>query len=142
MSFDAINSELAKLYESVSLTQQDIDGVDIFELPPSNKVNPIIIKQLKEEKKLKYLILKNCKTKEEKMLKTLEEIVNQTSAKLLTELKNNGTLLIEYSRAYKSSTGGPVITVVNGKDKVRFGEINNKFPIENLVEEMLKYGEP
>lgn len=142
MSFEKTNDALNELFKSISLTQEDIEKTDIFSLPPSNKVAVEVIKKVKRENKSpKYFVLTPYKTKEDKMAAVLMEIIKATSKQLVTDLKENEIISIDYSRPYKKSVGGPVITVFENGKKTRFGEINNKFPLAGLVEEILKFEE-
>jgi hypothetical protein len=83
------------------------------------------------------------KTKEEKMIHVLAKVVEAYSIETINKLKDSGKITVEYSRPYKNSLGGPVILVhdISMNRKTRFGEINGKFPIANLIEELEKVSE-
>jgi hypothetical protein len=86
-------------------------------------------------------VLSSIKTKEDKMAMVLYEVMKAKSKTLITKLREDGILSIDYSRPYKDSIGGPVITIHQNGKKTRFGEINNKFPLANLLEEISKFEE-
>lgn len=141
MSFEDTNAALEELFRSVALTQSDIDKVDILSLPPSNK--PTVSKKTRDTRMVKYIDLSMYKTKEEKMIHILAKVVEVFTIETVNKLKDSGKISVEYSRPYKNSLGGPVILVhdFDMKTRSRFGEINGKFPIAGLIEEIQKVEE-
>lgn len=111
---------------------------------------PKIIKKGQVTKPLKYLKFEKEDSKESKYVSVVAEVLKVVPIDFLSSMKDEGWLEISYSRPYKDSEGGPIFllgypgTPSSSKDltagRKRFGEINSRFPIFNLVSELrLKY---
>jgi hypothetical protein len=93
--------------------------------------------RLKPTRVLKYIKFEDSYTKEYKYSLVLKDILKVVDVEFLLKAKTDGWLEITYTRQYKECEGGPVFNLY-GEKKMRFAEVNSRFPIFNLLTELRK----
>ena len=149
MSIEKTESLIDKLLFECGVSKDDLNNVtkSINDLTTKAKIDalatPVVKRERPKERIHKYIDMSIFKTKEQKMQYVLLEMFKYTSMDFIKEMKEEEWIEISYSRPYKDNIGGPVvlcgkkITPKSSKDvkcgRERFGEINNNFPIYNLI---------
>lgn len=153
MSLEKTQAAMEQLLFECGISKEDLDAVNTIIPTPSISSEPAVRGRPKNAKIgskgvniQKYLDMSDASkfpTKESKMHYVLFQMIRSTSPEFILDMKTDEWIMIDYSRPYKTSLGGPVVLVgdktdaASAKDKKcgreRFGEINGKFPIYNLL---------
>jgi hypothetical protein len=146
-SLEQTEQALFDLLNSVDITPSDVEGVDVYDLPPSNLTSPNKIKIVKNRTYTapKYVSMAEFKTKEQKMQFVLSQMLTITAFDKIMALTKQEIMTIDYARPYKDSISGPVIMVgepskdCKNKGRTCFREINGRFPITDMLEKIKEY---